>query len=208
MRLLNTRDLALKEFYTNIPKYVYAILSHTWDKDEDVQDLDISKRDLDAGWKKVIGACSHAKKYGFKWIWIDSCCIDKSSSADLSENLNSMYRFYADAAVCYVYLPDASSAENPRDSKSGFRRSKWFTRGWTLQELIAPSYTVFLDDSWKEIGTRYGLRDAISAITSIPVELFENKDWDVTRYSIAQRMSWAAFRETTRAEDRAYCGHL
>ncbi|THU83126.1 HET-domain-containing protein, partial [Dendrothele bispora CBS 962.96] len=223
MRLLNTRDLTLKEFYTDIPKY--AILSHTWGEDEvtfqDIQNLEAAK--CKHGWAEIkitnpdqydclnwIGTMLSrgTNEYGFIWIWIDSCCIDKSSSADLSENLNSMYRFYADAAICYVYLPDALSEEDPRDVKSGFRRSKWFTRGWTLQELIAPSHITFVDGSWRDIGSRHSLCDAISAITSItsgtPPKLFEDEDRDVTKYSIAQRMSWAAFRETTRPEDRAY----
>ncbi|THU82319.1 hypothetical protein K435DRAFT_784653 [Dendrothele bispora CBS 962.96] len=151
---------------------------------QDIQDLDVSKRSLSTGWKKVIGACAHAQKDDFEWIWIDSCCIDKSSNANLSENLD---RYYANAGVCYVHLPDVSSEEDPKDAKSGFRRSKWFMRGRTLQELIALSQTVFLDDSWKEIGTRYGLRDAISAITFIPVELFEGKDPSryLAKYTIA-----------------------
>ncbi|THU79519.1 HET-domain-containing protein, partial [Dendrothele bispora CBS 962.96] len=204
MRLLNTTNRTLKEFYTDIPQY--AILSHTWGQEEvtfqDIQNFEAAKHK--DGWKKVIGACAHTQKYGFEWIWIDTCCIDKSSSADLSKNLNSMYRFYADAGVCYVYLPDASGEEDPRDVKSSFRRSKWFTRGWNLQELIAPSHIVFLDASWRDIGTRHSLRNAISAITLIPVELFEDEDRDLEKYSIAQKMSWASFRETTRPEDRAY----
>ncbi|THU92036.1 hypothetical protein K435DRAFT_862855, partial [Dendrothele bispora CBS 962.96] len=126
-------------------------------------------RDLGADWRKVEGACAHAQKYGWRWIWIDSCCIDRSSSTELSESINSMYRLYEDAGVCYVYLSDASSEEDPRNSDSRFRESKWFMRGWTLQELIAPSASVvFLDCSWKKIGTRYSLRDVISAITSVP----------------------------------------
>ncbi|THU96971.1 HET-domain-containing protein [Dendrothele bispora CBS 962.96] len=216
MYLLHTTNLTLREFYADIPEY--AILSHTWGKDEveyqdildrgrdDSKRIDGKKKKVErrkAGWEKVEGACAQARKYDWEWIWIDSCCIDKSSSAELSENINSMYRLYENAAVCYVYLSDASSEEDPRDPGSRFSKSKWFTRGWTLQELIAPSASVvFLDRSWIEIGTRYSLRDVISAITSVPVGLLENGD--LTKYSIAQKMSWAAFRRTTRPEDRAY----
>ncbi|THU97022.1 hypothetical protein K435DRAFT_890504 [Dendrothele bispora CBS 962.96] len=172
-------------------------------EDSDLDDEANGKNLVEAAWKKVEGACAHAWKYGWRWIWIDSCCIDKSSSAELSENINSMYRLYENAGVCYVYLSDASSKEDPRDPRSHFPKSKWFTRGWTLQELIAPSASVvFLDHLWEKIGTRYSLRDVISAITSIPVQLLE--DGDLTKYSIAQKMSWAAFRKTTRPEDRAY----
>ncbi|THU94983.1 HET-domain-containing protein [Dendrothele bispora CBS 962.96] len=178
-------------------------------EDSDMEDSDSEDsgtddgRELEAAWRKIEGACAQARKYDWEWIWIDSCCIDKSSSAELSENINSMYQLYENAGVCYVYLSDVSSKKDPRDPRSRFPKSKWFTRGWTLQELIAPSASVvFLDHLWEEIGTRYTLRDVISAITSIPVQLLE--DGDLTKYSIAQKMSWAAFRKTTRPEDRAY----
>ncbi|KAK7462402.1 hypothetical protein VKT23_008001 [Stygiomarasmius scandens] len=203
MRLLNTKTFKLKEFQVDIPPY--AILSHTWDEEEvtfqDIRATFVAKRK--AGWSKVKNACAYALKHEFEWIWIDSCCIDKSSSAGLSEAINSMYQYYEDAVVCYAYLSDASSKEDPRDVNSGFRRSKWFKRGWTLQELLAPAYLVILDQKWIEIGTRWSLRDAISAITSIPIQVFEGRP--IYEYSVAQKMSWAAFRQTTRPEDEAYC---
>ncbi|KAK7462391.1 hypothetical protein VKT23_007990 [Stygiomarasmius scandens] len=203
MRLLNTKTFHLAEFYTDIP--TYAILSHTWEKEEvtfqDIQNLDIAKRKV--GWQKINNACTYARRYHFEWIWIDTCCIDKCSSAELSEAINSMYQYYEDSQVCYAYLCDVSSEEDPRDANAGFRKSKWFERGWTLQELIAPRYVVILDKEWKEVGTRWSLRDAISAITSIPIKVLE--DGDTEGYSIAQKMSWAAWRKTTRPEDMAYC---
>ncbi|KAF5368843.1 hypothetical protein D9758_002899 [Tetrapyrgos nigripes] len=203
MRLLNTKSFKLHEFQTNIPPY--AILSHTWDKEEvtfqDIQNLQTAKRK--AGYTKVKTACARAQRYSFEWIWIDSCCINKESSAELSEAINSMYQYYEDAVVCYVYLCDVSAKEHPRDPRSTFRDSRWFKRGWTLQELLAPIHVVFLDKDWTRIGTRSSLRDVISAVTAIPVGVFEGRD--VAEYSVAQRMSWAALRETTRPEDTAYC---
>ncbi|KAF5343234.1 hypothetical protein D9758_013438 [Tetrapyrgos nigripes] len=208
MRLLNTHSLKLKSFFgDDIPPY--AILSHTWGKTEDevtFQDMmaeDRSVAEGKAGYKKIRGACQYAQKYMFEWIWIDSCCINKESSAELSEAINSMYVYYEDAQVCYVYLEDAVRSEDIRDERSGFRHCKWFTRGWTLQELLAPSYVVFLDQDWEMIGTRYSLADVISAITSIPVSVFRDGDFD--KFSVAQKMSWAAPRQTTRPEDMAYC---
>ncbi|KAF5334002.1 hypothetical protein D9758_017533 [Tetrapyrgos nigripes] len=202
MRLLNTKTLKLAEFYADIP--LYAILSHTWEKEEvtfqDIQNLETAR--LKAGFAKVSNACARARNYDFEWIWIDSCCINKESSAELSEAINSMYQYYEDAAVCYVYLCDVSIEFHPRNPKSMFKDSRWFKRGWTLQELLAPDYVIFLDKDWVRIGTRWTLRDVVSVITSIPVEVFKGRD--INRYSVAQRMSWAASRETTRAEDQAY----
>ncbi|KAF5344372.1 hypothetical protein D9758_013272 [Tetrapyrgos nigripes] len=203
MRLLSTKDFKVKEFFTDIPCYV--ILSHTWEQEEvtfqDIQNLDVAQSK--AGWRKVKNACLRARRYHFDWIWIDSCCINKESSAELSEALNSMYQYYEDAAVCYVYLSDVSGEYHPQNEKSNFRDSRWFRRGWTLQELLAPEFVVFLDKDWERIGTRSSLRDVVSVATTIPVEVFEGRI--IGEYSVAQRMSWAAFRETTRPEDQAYC---
>ncbi|KAF5344925.1 hypothetical protein D9758_011541 [Tetrapyrgos nigripes] len=206
MRLLNTKTLQLEEFLTDIPKY--AILSHTWGKEEvtfqDIQNLKVAKRK--AGFHKIYKACQHARNYGFEWIWIDSCCINKESSAELSEAINSMYQYYEDSEVCYAYLCDTTRDEDPdpRFTKLCLQECRWFKRGWTLQELLAPSYVVFLDRNWKEIGTRWSLRDTVSSITSIPPRVFE-EGGSIETFSIAQRMSWAAIRETTRPEDQAYC---
>ncbi|KAF5367949.1 hypothetical protein D9758_004517 [Tetrapyrgos nigripes] len=202
MRLLNTHSLKLKSFFGgDIPPY--AILSHTWGKTEDevtFQDMMAEGRSVaegKAGYKKIWGACQYAQKYMFEWIWIDSCCINKESSAELSEAINSMYAYYEDAQVCHVYLEDA------KHNALNFNKCRWFTRGWTLQELLAPSYVVFLDQDWQMVGTRYSLADIISVITSIPASVFKDGNFD--KFSVAQKMSWAALRETTRPEDMAYC---
>lgn len=133
----------------------------------------------------------------------DTVCIDKSSSAELSEAINSMYRWYQNAQICYAYLADVTVAEKPRGGGSAFERSRWFTRGWTLQELIAPSNLVFYSSDWRRIGTKSELRDIISEITGINVGVLGGTDPD--HFSIAQRMSWASKRKTTRVEDIAYC---
>ena len=125
----------------------------------------------------------------------DLCCIDKTSSAELSEAINSMYRWYQESGVCYAYLADVPP--------NAFSKSRWFTRGWTLQELIAPSTVIFLDQKWQEIGTKSSLQRVISEITGIPTDILLGGDLEDA--SIAQRMSWASKRETTRVEDAAYC---
>ncbi|KAI1157011.1 HET-domain-containing protein [Nemania diffusa] len=186
----------------------YAILSHTWDEDEvTFQDMKGTDEVLHRkGYAKVKHCCFVARTSGFDYVWIDTCCIDKTSTAELSEAINSMYSWYIQAEVCYAYLADMPSyrADHLADGHSRLKQSKWFTRGWTLQELIAPSKVVFLDYEWKEFGTKSSLQQSISHITGIPVRILSEDD-DLETASIAQRMSWAANRKTSRPEDQAYC---
>lgn len=120
------------------------------------------------GWAKVEMACQCAlQTFNCAWLWDDTCCIDKSSSAELSEAINSMFAWYRDSEICIVFLHDVDG-ENPESAMSSFRNSRWFTRGWTLQELIAPSELVFLSKSWKRLGTRPDLADTLEDVTRIP----------------------------------------
>jgi hypothetical protein len=135
---------------------------------------------------------------------MDTCCIDKSSSAELSEAINSMFQWYSNADLCYAYQSDVDSSEDPSLGSSTFQKSRWFTRGWTRQELIAPSEVIFLALGWKEIGTRESLCEVISQITRIDQQVLQYPDTRET-ISIAQRMSWASRRKTNRIEDQAYC---
>ncbi|RYP71819.1 hypothetical protein DL770_008057 [Monosporascus sp. CRB-9-2] len=197
MRLLNTDDFEINEVpYDQIPEY--AILSHTWDGDEyTFQDAKAGVGRNKKGFKKVEQCCSRAKADRFKYVWIDTCCIDKTSSAELSEAINSMYVWYHEAKRCYAYLADVPP-------KSTVKDSRWFTRGWTLQELIAPSDVHFLAKDWTVLGTKKEhLKQDVSECTGIPVGILSGDD-NLGATSIAQRMSWAATRETTRLEDRAY----
>jgi hypothetical protein len=154
MRLLNTHNAPeLKEFSGDdgdIPPY--AILSHTWENDEEVTFKDLSgplavaqKR----GFLKIQQTCALAAQNGYSWAWVDTCCIDKQASAELSEAINSMFRWYQNAAVCYVFLADLDPAA---ELVTHLPNCRWFTRGWTLQELIAPSAVLFYDRYVKFIG--------------------------------------------------------
>ncbi|KAL6694828.1 ankyrin repeat-containing domain protein [Trichoderma pleuroticola] len=195
MRLLKTDTLETKEFdYGNIPQY--AILSHRWGSEElTLQELEagVTKKQ---GYKKVQQFCSRAKADGFDYGWVDTCCINKTSSAELSEAINSMYLWYYQAERCYAYLVDVPS-------KSTIEDSEWFARGWTLQELIAPSEVYFVDEHWNDLGTKKDLQRIVSKCTGIPINILSGDD-DLETASIAQRMSWAANRKTQRLEDRAY----
>jgi hypothetical protein len=204
MRLINTTTFKLEEFIDNdVPPY--AILSHTWAKEEasfqEMQGCDEIVRKKE-GYNKIKQCCEVAKRDGFNHAWIDTCCIDKTSSSELSEAINSMYRWYSTADVCYVYLSDVPSTGDPKADGSDFSRSRWFTRGWTLQELIAPSVVIFFGSDWKQIGSKSSLRKPITDTTGIHLGILLGDSTE--NASIAQRMSWAANRETTRPEDLAY----
>ncbi|KAI1169964.1 heterokaryon incompatibility protein-domain-containing protein [Nemania sp. FL0916] len=208
MRLLNTRSLRIEEFTAaNAPEY--AILSHTWGKAEATfadwsRRLTRLRKSTTAGFAKILSTCKQARQDGLSYVWIDTVCIDKSSSAELSEAINSMFSWYEKANVCYVYLDDVSSQPLGRsDEIDLLKKSRWFTRGWTLQELIAPDHVLFFSNDWVMLGTKKALSSSISEKTGID-RLCLSKEKRLHEYSIAQRMSWAANRQTTREEDIAY----
>lgn len=203
MRLLNTTTFAFYEFVGNaIPDY--AILSHRWEAEEvSFRDIQAGKYTRMKGFSKIKGCCEQAAQDGWEYAWVDSCCIDKSSSAELSEAINSMFKWYQKSQVCYVYLSDVPtglSIKKHSTAGSEFRRSKWWKRGWTLQELIAPNTVIFYDSKWVEIGTKRYLESLISLISGISRPHLRN----YMTASVAQKMSWASTRETTREEDMAY----
>ncbi|KAM5546170.1 hypothetical protein V8D89_000296 [Ganoderma adspersum] len=152
---------------------------------------------------KIRDACAVARKNGYRYIWIDSCCIDKSSSAELSEAINSMYRWYRLAAVCYAYLADVPPGDDHHAEGSRFHASRWFGRGWTLQELIAPGWVEFLSEDWAPIGSKQSLVELVESVANIHYKALLQLE-PLEAFSVAQRLSWAAKRQTTRKEDRAY----
>ncbi|KAK0648611.1 heterokaryon incompatibility protein-domain-containing protein [Cercophora newfieldiana] len=204
MRLLNTRNFPeLKEIFDEDKIPPYAILSHTWE-DEEVSFQQLSDPVSCVpknGYRKIQQACALAAEHGFGSCWVDTCCINKEATAELSESINMMYRWYEKAAVCYAYLADLAPNEELR---AYLPRSKWFTRGWTLQELIAPPQVMFFDREWNYRGSRSGLAKDIASIAGIPERLLL-KETHPSAYSVAARMSWVSRRETTRIEDMAYC---
>ena len=153
--------------------------------------------------EKVRRACEIARRDGYRYIWIDSCCIDKTSSSELSEAINSMFNWYRAAQVCYAFLADVPSDEDVRVEGSQFRESRWFERCWTLQELIAPLVVVFLSQDWEGFGTKDALADLIQEITSIDCRILTHER-AFSDESVADRMRWAANRQATRIEDEAY----
>ena len=251
MRLLNTQTIQLESFNGNeedIPPY--AILSHTWGTDE-ITFQDVTQQPLEAirrreAFYKIQECCAQARKNGYDYVWIDTCCIDKTSSAELSEAINSMFKWYQQASICYAFLVDFdttlshaftedSSGRSVRldSSDTSFFSSRWFTRGWTLQELIAPRHVNFFDKWWINFGCRdVNLLDRICQRTGIWPQLFDEPrclcfktypcppvrdgvcrhclspdtlPQTLESFTVSVKMSWASSRVTSRKEDSAYC---
>lgn len=204
MRLVDVETLRLESF-TSETEVPYAILSHCWGEEEVLfQNMVDGTAPRKKGYFKIERFCGVTKSEGLRYAWIDTCCIDKSSSAELSEAINSMFRWYRQVDVCFAYIHDCpGNASDGPVSEDQLDASKWFKRGWTLQELIAPADVVFLSAEWKEFSTKRSLADRISIITNIHARILEHSA-DISSCSVAQRFSWAAGRVATRPEDRAY----
>lgn len=214
MHLLYTGDdgdLSLAEFFgKQIP--FYAILSHTWIANhEEVTYKDIMKgRGKEkAGYGKLNFIAKQAAADELKYFWVDTCCIDKASSAELQEAINSMFLWYQKAAKCYVFLADVSSGANgsagtPVLWEDAFLRSRWFTRGWTLQELLAPQNVEFYSSEGNFLGDKATLWPHIEKVTKIPLDILQGTHAHLLQHDVDVRLSWAIERETTREEDAAY----
>jgi hypothetical protein len=168
---------------------------------------DMSKTINKAGWRKIQFCAKQAAADRLRYFWMDTCCIDKRNAVELGTAINSMFRWYQNAARCYVYLSDVSKSGNGADGKraweEAFRTSRWFTRGWTLQELIAPRLVDFFSAERERLGTKLSLAAEIHKITSIPEKAFRGDA--LSNFSIRERRSWAERRNTTIEEDEVYC---
>lgn len=214
MWLLSTNadgTFKLNNFPGNIPSR-YAILSHTWEADDQevtFQDLMLGIAIKKKGYRKIQFCSEQAMKDGLQYFWVDSCCIDRSNSTELSAAINSMFRWYRNAAKCYAYLSDVSTGE--RSSPLGcsqilppqsFSHSRWFTRGWTVQELLAPLSVEFFSQEGIPFGDKVSLKLYIHQITGIPVQALNGDSF--SQFSVKDRISWIASRETTIEEDIVY----
>lgn len=190
----------------------YAILSHTWTENQEVTFDELLKgtsKDKD-GYAKIRFCGERAAADGLEYFWVDTCCINKATSDELSTAVNSIFHWYQRAAKCYVLLIDVSVPEGATSTeisdilwKQAFQRSRWFTRGWTLQELLAPTSIKFFSRDGKWLGNKISLEQEINRVTGIPVEVL--RDHSLTEFSIEERMSWSAKRTTTIKEDKVYC---
>jgi hypothetical protein len=213
MRLLQYNDdgeFSLTQFFDDIPQY--ALLSHTWGLEEvTFKDMMEGNGTSKAGFGKIRFCGEQARRDGWQYFWVDTCCIDKSSSAELQEAINSMFRWYQNAAKCYVYLSDVSTKKRKASDQlpeyawePAFRSSRWFTRGWTLQELLAPgpASVKFFSREGDCLGDKRILERQIHEITGIAVSALRGAP--LSQFDIEDRLSWAEDRQTTREEDKAY----
>ena len=218
MHLLNTHKLQIKDFNHRDDDFPsYAILSHLWGgHEQSFQDITkiIEANALDPtiraknSWRRVSSKitrfCRLAAELGYDWGWVDTCCINKESSAELSEAINSMFEWYSKADLCIAYMEDVGHPSAIAvNNGSSFRYSRWFTRGWTLQELIAPRAVMFVANDWEIIGTKATLSRLVSVASGIPIDVLTTPG-AIARTSSLQRLLWTRERETTRVEDRAY----
>jgi hypothetical protein len=214
MRLLRRKpdgNLELVTFNTDDAP-PYAILSHTWIEDQEVtyNELVTNTGKDKAGYEKIRFCVDKAAEDGLQYAWVDTCCIDRSTSNELGTAINSMFRWYQHARKCYVYLSDVEMPENVVDVQAlritweeAFQCSRWFTRGWTLQELLAPATVEFFSKSGTRLGSKISLEQEIHTITGIPIAAIQGRP--LSEYAIEERISWVTKRETTMKEDKIYC---
>ncbi|KAJ5822355.1 Heterokaryon incompatibility [Penicillium robsamsonii] len=226
MRVLDTRSLKFVDF-AEFPDKEYAILSHTWLRQaledglwthseleyKDMKGYSASQlenfknrgwegsRLKKKGWEKIVGFCNLARRKKYQYAWMDTCCIDKSNPQETKRSIHGMWEFYTHAAVCYAYIQEVDMSNEKRRSDEAFNSAKWFNRGWTLQELLAPKKLLYVDRNWREIGSREvkgapgtGLSQLLREyVRKVPME-----------NNLATQLSWAGPRNTTRVEDQAY----
>lgn len=215
MRLLkfdSTGKLSLTaDLDSDIPPY--AILSHTWGRDEDeitFDDLRLPSCESKTGYNKIRFCGEQARKDGLEYFWVDTCCINKADPTEYSKSINLMFRWYRNAKKCYIYLSDVlvcKTNNNGNHDKAtivkNLQKSRWFTRGWTLQELIAPAEVEFYSREGEPLGNKETLEHLLYEITDIPITALRGAP--LTRFTLDERIQWAAKRETKKVEDKAYC---
>ncbi|KAK0712340.1 hypothetical protein B0T26DRAFT_812897 [Lasiosphaeria miniovina] len=188
-----------------IPRY--AILSHTWgDEEVSFEDMADGTAKKKAGYAKIQFCGDQAWLDGLKYFWVDTCCINKSNSVELQHALNSMFRWYREAAKCYVYLADVPTREHGANGNGSwelaFRKCRWFTRGWTLQELIAPTIIEFYSKEHERLGDKKSLEEELHAITGIPLKALQGSP--LSDFSVPERIAWMDKRDTKYEEDKVY----
>ncbi|KAF9473423.1 hypothetical protein BDN70DRAFT_843490 [Pholiota conissans] len=185
----------------------YAILSHTWARSISGEvsyngwrngSLDLTQ----PGFKKLVQFCRAAlENHGLSLGWMDTVCIDKSSSSELDESIRSMFKWYQNSSICITYLAET-------ESFSDMVKDSWFTRGWTLQELLAPTFIKFYNRAWNQLTTSKNDKwdNSIQAQIELATSITKTELLTIhlAGVSFSRKMQWAARRRVTRTEDVAY----
>ncbi|KAH7082415.1 heterokaryon incompatibility protein-domain-containing protein [Paraphoma chrysanthemicola] len=209
-----TYQLRLVKFDNTERTPPYAILSHTWNQDEEQEvtydDVVAGNATSKSSYEKVEFCIGQAERDGIAYIWIDTCCIERRNGPEIAEAINSMFRWYQKAENCYVYLTDVSIPADGNEALlssmawvSVFQDSRWFRRGWTLQELLAPHTVRFYDRDGHFLGDKSSLEEPLHRTTRLPRRALHGDS--LSGFSVAERMSWTRGRETRKEEDQIYC---
>lgn len=211
LQLSSSNELTLTKNLKQVDIPPYAILSHTWADDNNevtFEDILGNSGKEKSGYRKILFCGRQARIDNLEYFWVDSCCIDRTNSTELNESIVSMYDWYRNAKICYVYLADVSipeleHGEIPQASlQLALQKSRWFLRGWTLQELLAPAKVIFFDQHNSRLGDKEELKKLVSTITGISETALRG---DALRdFMVSERYEWARKRQTTRQEDWAY----
>jgi hypothetical protein len=200
--LINTQTFELVDFKPDISIPHYAIMSHRWLKEEEVDLWEFKHPNEQtrnkSGYQKIIAACKQARLDGLDYLWVDSCCIDQKDPGDVHCNIKLMFAYYRNARICYAYLVDVNK------DRDNFGKSVWFTRGWTLQELLAPPEVLFFSGSWEYLGTRTVQAEGIHTATGIPEGVIKGTT-SIHDIDVEERMTWSTPRTTSKPQDLAYC---
>jgi len=215
MRLLAVSDDGhfIQERFAKDSIPPYAILSHRWStrEDDEVTFKEIAEGTCDKekpGYKKLQFCSARAKVDGLHYFWVDTCCINQSDQNELSTAIYSMFRWYQKAVKCYVYLGDIYVGDQDDQSiitatESALSKSEWFSRGWTLQELLAPERVEFYTRDGVCLGDKSSLDLQITEITDIPILAIRGQS--LSRFTPKEIFGWVERRHTKIAEDKAYC---
>ncbi|KAF2660582.1 hypothetical protein K491DRAFT_688032 [Lophiostoma macrostomum CBS 122681] len=204
MRLLDTRTYQLS--WGSFTSHNVAVLSHMWG----VGDDELSMEDLTSeeylrsgicekpGFKKLRGFCDVARAHGLGYCWMDSCCTNRDRSEQNEVNLSS-FQWFRESKLCVVYLADV-------DTLQDMPHSRYFTRSYTLVELVAPKSVLFVNHGWKPLGYKegeHGLASVISECTLIPEDILRYER-DPNCATIGEKLSWAPYRHASKEEERIY----
>lgn len=209
LRLIGARDLLPIRFSADKAP-PYAFISHCWlhpDEEPTLRDLVDNVAYRKAGFTKLQRAADVALRRGLEYFWIDTCCVDGRIIHEVRQAIKTVALWLTKADICFVYLSDVKAVEQRSSLNSNhesLRKSKWFTRSWTLVELLVPQRVEFFSDNWTALGDKSTLEKVITEVTLIPARALQGTI-PLKNFPVELIRSWTDHRESHRPEDEAYC---